>query len=119
MTQHELEVICRNGEGQEVEFKRNINSDLSKELVAFSNAKGGKIFIGVDDSGKVTGVHIDNELKSRVEVMARDCDPAVVVRLEVFENILIVNVPEGKDKPYRCANGFYKRNGASSVKLTT
>ena len=42
---------------------------------------------------------IDNELKSRVEMMARDCDPAVVVRLEVFENILIVNVQEGKDKP--------------------
>src|SRR5687767_7988997 len=118
MTQHELDVICRNGEGQEVEFKRSLNSDLSKELVAFANAEGGRIFIGIDDSGKVTGVQIDNELKSRVEVMARDCDPAVVVRLEVFDNILIVNVPEGKDKPYRCTTGFYIRNGASSVKLS-
>jgi predicted HTH transcriptional regulator len=49
MTQHELDVICRNGEGQEVEFKRNLNSDLSKELVAFANAGGGRIFIGIDD----------------------------------------------------------------------
>lgn len=119
MTQHELEVICRNGEGQEVEFKRNINSDLSKELVAFANAEGGRIFIGIEDGGKVVGIQIDNELKSRIEVMARDCDPAVVVKLEVLGNILIVNVPEGKDKPYRCTNGFYRRQGASSVKLST
>jgi ATP-dependent DNA helicase RecG len=119
MTQHELEVICRNGEGQEVEFKRNINSDLSKELVAFANAEGGRVFIGIDDGGKAVGIQIDNELKSRVEMMARDCDPAVVVRLEVFENILIVNVSEGKEKPYRCATGFYSRTGTSSVKLST
>jgi ATP-dependent DNA helicase RecG len=119
MTQHELEVICRNGEGQEVEFKRNVNSDLSKELVAFANAQGGRIFIGIDDGGKVAGIDIDNEMKSRVEMMARDCDPAVVVKLEVFNNILIVEVPEGKDKPYRCTNGFYTRTGASSVKLST
>lgn len=52
-------------------------------------------------------------------MMARDCDPAVPVRLEVFENILIVNVSEGKDKPYRCSTGFYLRNGSSSVKLST
>lgn len=79
---------------------------------------GGRIFIGIDDGGKAVGIHIDNELKSRVEMMARDCDPAVKVRLEVFEKILIVDVPEGKDKPYRCTNGFYVRNGASSVKLS-
>lgn len=102
-----------------MEFKRNLNSDLSKELVAFANAKGGRIFIGIDDSGRTVGVEIDNELRSRVEVMARDCDPAVPVRLEVFDNILIVHVPEGKDKPYRNSNGFYMRTGASSVKLST
>lgn len=119
MTQHELEVICRNGEGQYVEFKRNLNSDLSRELVAFANAEGGRIFIGVDDGGKVVGAEISNEIRSRVEVMARDCDPAVAIRLEVCGNVLIVNVPEGKDKPYRSSNGFYLRTGASSVKLTT
>jgi ATP-dependent DNA helicase RecG len=111
MTQHELEVICRNGEGQEVEFKRNINSDFSKELVAFANAKGGRIFIGIDDGGNVVGVDIDNELKSRVEMVGRDCDPAVPIRLEVFDNILIVEVPEGKDKPYRCTNVTPKKVG--------
>ena len=37
------------GEGYYTEFKRNINSDLKKELVAFANASGGNIFLGIED----------------------------------------------------------------------
>lgn len=119
MTQHELDTIIQSGEGYKTEFKRNVNTDLSKELVAFANASGGRIFIGIEDNGTVSGVTIDNSLKSKVAMMAHECDPAVEVELEAFYNVLILNVPEGKDKPYRCTNGFYIRNGASSIKLGT
>ena len=119
MTQQELDSIIQSGEGYKTEFKRNVNTDLSKELVAFANASGGRIFIGVEDNGTVSGVTIDNSLKSKVAMMAHECDPAVEVELEAFNNVLILNVPEGKDKPYRCTNGFYIRNGASSIKLGT
>lgn len=119
MTQHELESIIQSGEGYKTEFKRNVNTDLSKEMVAFANASGGRIFIGIEDNGTVSGVAIDNALKSKVTMMAHECDPSVETELEVFNNILIIKVPEGKNKPYRCTNGFYIRNGASSIKLTT
>ena len=119
MTQHELDTIIQSGEGYKTEFKRNINTDLSKELVAFANASGGRIFIGIEDNGTVSGVTIDNTLKSKVAMMAHECDPAVEIELEAVNNVLILNVPEGKDKPYRCTNGFYIRNGASSIKLGT
>jgi len=119
MTQHELDVILQGGEGYKVEFKRNINSDLAKELVAFANSSGGRVFIGIEDNGSISGVHVNNDLKSRVEASARDCDPSVRIELEAFNNVLIVSVPEGNDKPYRCTNGFYIRSGASSVKLST
>lgn len=119
MTQHELDTIIQSGEGYHTEFKRNVNTDLSKELVAFANASGGRIFLGIEDNGTITGVTIDNTLKSKITMMAHDCDPPVEIELQFFNNILIVNVPEGKDKPYRCTNGFYIRNGASSIKLTT
>jgi len=116
MTQHELHAIQQSGEGYKVEFKRNVNSDLAKELVAFANSSGGRVFIGIEDDGLISGIHINNDLRSRVEATARDCDPSVRIDLETFNNVLIVHVPEGKDKPYRCTNGFYVRNGASSVK---
>jgi ATP-dependent DNA helicase RecG len=119
MTEQELNTIIQTGEGYKIEFKRNVNTDLSKELVAFSNSSGGRIFIGMDDDGTLPGVTVDNALKSKVEMMARDCDPSVVISLEVFNKILIIHVPEGQNKPYRCTGGFYLRNGASSVKLST
>ena len=119
MTQHELDTIIQSGEGYKTEFKRNLNSDLSKELVAFANSSGGKIYLGIEDNGTVSGVTIDNTLKSKITMMAHECDPSVEIELASFRNVMIVNVPEGKDKPYRCTNGFYIRNGASSIKLST
>jgi ATP-dependent DNA helicase RecG len=119
MTQHDLDAIIQGGESYTVEFKRNVNSDISKELVAFANSSGGRVFIGIEDDGMVHGVQVSNELKARVQSMARDCDPAIVVELEIFNNIVIIQVPEGKNKPYRCTNGFYIRSGASCSKLST
>jgi ATP-dependent DNA helicase RecG len=104
MTLHELEIIRQSGEGYMVEFKRNVNSDLAKELVAFANAAGGRVFIGIEDDGNIVGSSINNETNARVQMMARDCDPAISIELESFNNVLIVHVPEGKDKPYRCTN---------------
>lgn len=119
MTQHELDTIIQSGEGYKTEFKRNVNTDLPKEMVAFANSSGGRIFIGIEDNGTINGVSIDNALKSKITMMAHECDPSIEIDLEPCSNVLIVNVPEGKNKPYRCTNGFYIRNGASSIKLTT
>lgn len=119
MTQHELNTVIQSGEGYKTEFKRNINSDLSKELVAFANASGGRIFIGIEDNGIISGVNVDNAFRSKVITMARDCDPSVDIETEAFENVFIIKVQEGNNKPYRCTNGFYIRNGASSIKLST
>lgn len=119
MTQQALQGLIQAGEGYLVEFKRNVNADISREFVAFANSSGGKIFVGIDDDGAIPGVVHTNELKARVQSIARDCDPPVSVEVEAFSNILIIHVPEGTNKPYRCSNGFYIRSGAASAKLST
>ncbi|MFM9837663.1 MAG: ATP-binding protein [Cyclobacteriaceae bacterium] len=119
LIQQDLQAVVQSGEGYRIEFKRSVNTDLSKEMVAFANSSGGRIFIGIEDDGTMTGVAVTNELKSRVQAMAGDCDPSVPVDLEIVGNVLVVHVVEGKNKPYRCTNGFYVRNGPNSVKLST
>jgi len=119
MMQYDLGAIIQAGESYQVEFKRNINSDISKEIVAFANSSGGRIFIGIEDDGTIQGIVVTNELRARVQSMARDCDPPINVELEGFNNILVIHVPEGANKPYRCVNGFYIRSGASCAKLST
>lgn len=46
MTDPELQLILQEGEGYTIEFKENL-ANLDKEVVAFANASGGRIFIGV------------------------------------------------------------------------
>ena len=100
MTKKELQFILQQGEGLKLEFKESAGS-IDKEIIAFANSNGGSIFLGVDDKGKVKGVNVANKLRSQIQDIARNCDPSIKIALEEFENILIIKVDEGKDKPYK------------------
>ena len=41
-----LRIVSAEGEGQKIEFKARL-SGLVKEMVAFANASGGSIFLGL------------------------------------------------------------------------
>ena len=41
------------------------NESLAKEIVAFSNMRGGSIWIGIEDNGDITGVE-DNKIEERI-----------------------------------------------------
>lgn len=58
MTRLELLELIKNGENSGVEFKRDTieNYQLTKELVAFANLRGGKLLLGVDDDGGIVGL---------------------------------------------------------------
>ncbi|MCF8138714.1 MAG: ATP-binding protein, partial [Desulfotignum sp.] len=120
-TPEELALILEEGEGYTLEFKQNVNADLAKELVAFANASGGRIFIGVADNNQITGCRFSNALFSRIEAMAASCDPPVTLFIEKLpdQHIIVIHVPEGANRPHRCTKGFYLRNGASSQKMST
>ncbi|MBW2119152.1 MAG: putative DNA binding domain-containing protein, partial [Deltaproteobacteria bacterium] len=47
MKKRELSELIEQGEGYFVEFKEQIGVNLDKEMVAFANASGGKIVVGV------------------------------------------------------------------------
>lgn len=58
MLHAELLEIIANGENSGVEFKRDDirPEQLAKEIVAFANVQGGRIFLGVADDGDLTGL---------------------------------------------------------------
>ncbi|MEK6572260.1 MAG: RNA-binding domain-containing protein, partial [Bacteroidota bacterium] len=116
MTQKELQLILQEGEGYRIEFKESPNS-IDKELVAFANASGGRVFLGITDDGRLKSIAIDNKLRSQVQDIANNCQPPIGIGTEEFKNIFIVNVKEGDDKPYKCSSGFYLRVGPNSQKL--
>lgn len=120
MVPKEINNIIAQGEGYYTEFKRNVNSDFKKELVAFANASGGNIFLGIEDDGTICGIHQDNHLFSKIQEFASECDPPVEIQIKVLsENIVQIIVPESKTKPHRTTTGFYLRTGANSQKMRT
>jgi ATP-dependent DNA helicase RecG len=112
-----LDLLLQGGETHEVEFKEGLEG-LDKELVAFANSSGGRILLGVRDDGTIKGLDIINKLKSQVQDIANNCEPKIEVNLEAVGDILVVNVPEGRNKPYMCRRGFYIKIGPNSQKLS-
>jgi ATP-dependent DNA helicase RecG len=116
MKEKELRLVLEEGEGNRIEFKERPDG-IDKEMAAFANTSGGRIFIGISDNEKIKGIKITNKLKSKIQDIANNCEPRIKIILEKFNNILIVNVREGADKPYRCKSGFYTRVGPNSQKM--
>ena len=87
LTKNDLMIILQEGEGQRIEFKESFSQLLAKDIVAFANALGGRIFIGIGDSSNIKGIKITNVLKSQVIDLARNCDPSIAVKLQILGNI--------------------------------
>ena len=50
-----------------VEFKSSFNEDVIETLVAFSNVKGGTVYIGISDTGTPQGEYIITGNPQRTE----------------------------------------------------
>jgi len=122
--QEVIELIA-NGENSYVEFKEDSadNKVLAREIVAFSNLKGGRVFLGVDDFGNIVGLtRSDNE--ERVMNICSDLirpiiDPVYYDITIDEKKVGVIEVEMGCNKPYYLkdkpakANRYYKRYGST------
>ena len=143
-----VRLACREGEGLQIEFKPFIDlengkfKEITKTVVAFANAQGGRIFIGIDDECGLLG--IDKKLgewavanpnetecqrylgaiggKIRNGVMG---EPILHFKQAVVDGhrIAIIEVDEAKVKPISIRDDkdkyhLYIRRGSSNSKAT-
>jgi ATP-dependent DNA helicase RecG len=81
-----------------VEFKsdrkRLSDAELVEALVCLSNTEGGELWLGVEDDGQATGLHVDHmTLTGLAGMVAARTSPAVHVRLE--DEALVISNPGG------------------------
>ena len=113
-----IQEMIEAGEGYRIEFKESLDKSFIEEVCAFANSSGGKIILGVSDKGIIKGINTDNSFRSRIQDSLRQLQPSLNVGMEIEGNLIVVDVPDGNDKPYACSRGFFIRNGANSQKLT-
>jgi ATP-dependent DNA helicase RecG len=125
-----LKAEIRLGEDSTRQFKRDIhNSDsLAAEIVAFANADGGTILIGVTDDGTLSGLAtVDlqriNQLIANVASQAVRSPVTVQTRnipLPGGRIVVAVTVPKGLDKPYFDRNGvIWLKAGSDKRRLNS
>lgn len=118
-------------ESETVELKAVVVDEVKKEIIAFANSDGGKLYIGVRDDGTVVGVDDPDGTALQVSNMVRDSikpDVTMFLHYKTIEEdgkkIIEINVQRGTDRPYYIAKkgmrpeGVYVRQGYSSVPAT-
>ena len=126
----ELIELTTRGEDSRTQFKQTITNaeSLAGDLVAFSNSKGGKILIGVNDQGVIVGLSGDdtrriNQLLSNTATdrVRPSINPDTEnVAIAGGQIVMVVTVPEGISKPYSDNNGvFWVKSGADKRRVTS
>jgi len=125
-----IELIAR-GEDGRTQFKQGQDvtnaRSLAGEMAAFANSKGGRILIGVDDAGSVTGLSPEDirRINQLISNTATDCvRPSINPETENIsvggKLVIVVTVPEGISKPYADNEGvFWVKSGADKRRVTS
>lgn len=118
-------------ESETVELKSVVVDDIKKEIIAFANSDGGKLYIGVRDDGEVAGLDDPDGTALQVSNMVRDSikpDITMFLHYQTIEEdgkkIIEISVQRGTNRPYYIAKkgmrpeGVYVRQGYASVPAT-
>lgn len=118
-------------ESETVELKEIVVDDIKKEIIAFANCDGGRLYVGVKDDGTVAGLDDPDKAALQISNMVRDAikpDITMFLHYETLEEdgkrIVAVDIQRGTERPYYIAKkglrpeGVYVRQGYSSVPAT-
>ncbi len=118
MKLEELKLLVKEGEGLLVEFKERYSPRIDRDIVAFSNTKGGVVVLGISDDGKMVGQKLSNKLKAEINDLARKCDPPITVKkISQTDKVVVIEIGEGDEKHYSCSEGYFRRLDATTQKM--
>jgi ATP-dependent DNA helicase RecG len=121
----ELLEIVANGESSGVEFKRDDirPEQLAIEVVAMANFQGGRLVLGIEDDGSISGIQRPNLEEWVMNVFQGKIHPMLLpfyeeVKLDESKSVAVISFPSGISKPYvvrdRGREEVYIRVGSTS-----
>ena len=112
-------------ESEKLELKTSLSEkeEILETISAFSNKRGGKIFIGVEPSGKITGITIGkNTIENLAGDIKQNTDPKVFPNISVqkldSKEIIVVDVAEYPIKPVFVKDKVFIRVGKSNQRAS-
>ena len=80
-------------ENETVELKATVVEDIKKEIIAFANCNGGRLYVGVGDDGTVIGLEDADGAALQISNMIRDSIKPDITMFLHYETI----VDDGKN----------------------
>lgn len=128
MTEQELLQMRDLAEDGKVQFKERITDkyDIGCEMVAFSNSRGGRLIIGVNDKSGIINALSYKELQETTNLLTSIASENVIPNVLIDVNnvpttggaIVVATIPEGKNKPYHDNKGvIWVKSGADKRKV--
>ncbi|MCF6354675.1 MAG: putative DNA binding domain-containing protein [Candidatus Polarisedimenticolaceae bacterium] len=125
MLKTELLELIANGESSGVEFKRDDirPEQLAKVIVAMANFKGGRVILGVEDDGTISGLQRSNAEEWVMNAIQAKVHPLILpfyeeIKFDDNKTVAIITFPQGISKPYVAREGgaekIYIRVGSTS-----
>jgi ATP-dependent DNA helicase RecG len=107
MLKTELYEIIANGENSGIEFKRDDirPEQLAKEIVALVNLQGGRILLGVEDNGTISGLRQKNTQEWVFNIFRDKVFPQIIpfyeeISIDNHLRIGIITIASRISKPY-------------------
>jgi ATP-dependent DNA helicase RecG len=107
MLKTELLEIIANGENSGIEFKRDDirPEQLAKEVVALVNVQGGRVILGVEDSGSISGLKQRNTQEWVLNVFRDKIYPQIIpfyeeIKVDDQLRVAVITIAPGISKPY-------------------
>lgn len=106
-------------EDQNVEYKESWRDEYLKWICGFANAQGGKIFIGVADSGEITGIENAEKLLEEIPNKVRDILGVMidVNMLRKDEKVYLEIVVDPYPNPVNYKGQYHYRSGSTKQEL--
>jgi len=106
-------------ESDKIEFKESFDREAAVTAGAFANTKGGTIFIGITDRGKVVGALIGAEsLKEWVNTISQSTEPRLIPEIEEIscegKPVVAIYIKENPLKPVSVKGRCYRRVSSSN-----
>ena len=108
-------------ETQDIENKESFGEGALRTLCAFANTKGGTLYIGLSDKGKVKGIKLNNEILKNISdkiVSSLGVHPEIEIEKREGKEILKISVKPSA-VPISFNGKYYERVGNTTREMNS
>jgi ATP-dependent DNA helicase RecG len=121
----QLKAIVTSGESETLEFKKSSSEkrEAAHTLCAMLNHRGGRVLIGVEKNGKITGQPVSDHTIEEVVQEIQQIEPTIFPQIDRVDmdsgfQVIAVQVPAGANRPYSYKGQSYRRVGNTNQKMS-